>query len=319
VGLGAAALLGACAAQIRSAQLPKLKRIGYLAGGSTQTSESEAFRQELGDLGVHEGRDIVVELRHADSVPDRLPGMASELIGLPADVLVTAGSLATLAATRETSTIPIVFHRVTDPVGQQIVASLARPGGNVTGVSASPSLGPKQLELLRATIPQVSRVAVLWNANNPGAALQLRDTQDAARTLRLELEVFGVHNPDELDAALDAIARSRPDALVVGPAFNLFRNVAQIPDFASKIGLPQTYGTDAAFVRAGGLMAIGANTPSMARRAAHLVKKVLQGGRPADLPVELPTQIDFIVNLTAAQRIGLVIPESVLRQATELV
>ena len=314
-------LLGACevASPLKTTPTAKPRRIGFLAGGTAKTSEIEAFRQELRDLGYVEGRDVVIELRTADSVPERLPGLVSELIALPAEVLVSAGTLATRAAKQATSTIPIVFHRVSDPVAQGIVASLARPGGNLTGVTAAPSPGPKRLEILMAIVPGLKRIAVLWNANNPGAALQLRDAEDAARTLGLELQLFGVHNPDELDIALETIARSRPDALMVETAFNLFRELGQIPEFAAKMRLPAAYGTDAAFVQAGGLMGLGSNTASLARRAAHLVDKILKGADPADLPVELPTQLDFIVNLSAAERIGLTIPESVLRQATQFV
>jgi len=229
------------------------------------------------------------------------------------------GSPNALAAKQATTAIPIVFLRVTDPVAQGIVASLARPGGNVTGVSASASLGPKQLELLKETVPGLTRIAVLWNANNSGAAVQLRDTEAAARTLRLDLEAFGIHSPDELDIALDTIARSRPDALLVGVGFGFFRELGQIPDFATKIRLPQIYSTDAAFVRAGGLMALGSNQPSVARRAAELVDKIFRGSKPGDLPIEIPTQLDIIVNLTAAERIGLTFSESMLRRATEVV
>jgi putative ABC transport system substrate-binding protein len=212
-----------------------------------------------------------------------------------------------------------VFHRVSDPVAQGIVASLAHPGGNITGVAAAPSPGPKRLEVLRMLDPDLQTVAVLWNANNSGAALQLRDTQAAALTLGFELQIYPVRSTAELDAALDAIARSRPGALHVESAFNLSREVAQIPEFAVRTRLPAIYATDADFVHAGGLVAIGSNNAAIARRAASLADRILKGERPADLPVELPTQLDFIVNLSAANRIGLVIPDSVLRQATEVV
>lgn len=316
---GAAALgamsLSRCATTIQAA---KGRSIGYLNGGSLRTAESEPFRAELRALGYIEGRDINIEVRTGESVPDRLPGLVSDLIGEPVDVLVTVGTLATLAAKEATRTVPIVFHRVTDPVALGIVASLARPGANVTGVAAGTSC-PKQLELLKATLPDLRRVTVLWNANNPGAALQLREAEDAARTLQLDVNSFGVHSFDELDTALEAIARSRPGALLVGPAFNHARRPSQIPDFATPLRLPQMYGTDSGFVRAGGLMALGANTASLARSASHLVDKVLRGVSPTELPVELPTRWDFIVNIAASQRIGLVIPDDVLRLATEFV
>jgi putative ABC transport system substrate-binding protein len=239
------------------------------------------------------------------------------LIGLPVDVLVTQESPATLAATRATSTIPIVFIRVQDPVAQGIVASLPRPGGNVTGVAGFRA-GPKGLELLRETVPGLKRIAVLLNANNPQVGTLSRDVQEAARGLGLELEAYGLHNADELDAALDIIARSRPDALWVQASFSLARDLHQIPDFAARLQLPVSCSTDAPFVR-DCLMAVGSNFPSQARRAAEMVDKILKGAQPADLPVEQPTQPDVIVNVSAAQRIGLTIPASVLRQATELV
>ena len=324
-GLGALVLLSGCQAPSAPATQPttrptKIRRIGYVAGSARGAAESEPhFRQTLRDLGYVDGRDFDIELR-TESDLARMPGLFSQLISLPADVLVVQGSPLALAAKQATTTIPVVFLRVTDPVAQGIVASLARPGANVTGVSASASLGPKQLEILVETVPGLRRVAMLSNPNNAGATLQLRDAQQAALTLGLDLQVFEVRTTDELDIALDAIARWRPDALQMGVGFGPVRDLVQIPNFAAKLRLPQIYTTDAAYVRTGGgLMALGSNQPSVARRAAQLVDKIFRGSKPGDLPVEIPTQLDFIVNLTAAQRIGLTIPASVLRQATEVV
>lgn len=320
-GACALGLLTGCAAPLAGPQQSsKSRTIGYLAGSVSGLAESEpTFRQTLRDLGYVDGRDITIEVRTTGEVTERVSGLLSELIGIPVDVLVTQGTIQTLAAKQATKTIPIVFVRVTDPVAQGIVESLARPGRNMTGVSAAPSTGPKRLEILQAIVPGLRRVAVLWNANNSGSALQLRDTESAARTLGIELQIFGLRSPDELELVFETIARSRPDALLIESAFNQFRDVAQIPDFAAKMRLPQMYTTDAAFVKAGGLMALGPNQPSSVRIAAQLVDKILKGARPADLPVQMPTQIDFIVNLAAAERIGLTIPESVLRQATEVI
>ena len=318
--VGAGAMLAGCAAPLATTpRATKARRIGYLGGGvSAQvTGDSETFRQALRDLGYVDGADLVIELRAADTVLDRSPGLAAELLGLPVDILVTTGTPQALAAQAATSTIPVVFIRVADPVGQGIVASLARPGANVTGVSAA-SMGPKQLEMLRAVVPGLKRIAVLWNANNPGA-VRLRDIEDAAHALNLSLETFAIHNPEELNVALDKTARSRPDGLLVAPAFNIAFDRGQIPNFAASIRLPQIYSTDVPFVAAGGLMAVGSNFASEQRSAAGLVDKILRGANPAELPVELPTQIDFLINLSAAERIGLTIPESVLRQATQFV
>jgi putative ABC transport system substrate-binding protein len=319
-GLAAIAMLSGCAGPVPTTPTEKVRRIGYLTQGASaqMQTDSEPFRQALRDLGYVEGRDIVIELRAAESATDRLPRLVSELVSLPVDIVVTQGTTPTLAAQRTTRTVPIVFIRVTDPVGQGIVATLARPGGNITG-TAGARLGPKQLEHLKAAIPGLTRVAVLWFADNPGIGLQVRDTEDGARTLGLDLQPFGVHNADELDIVLESIARSRFDALLVVGALNVVRSFGQIPDFAAKIRLPQMYSTNPAFVRAGGLMFLSENFPSAARSSAQLVDKILKGADPANLPVELPTQLDFIVNLAAAERIGLTIPESVLRQATEVV
>jgi putative ABC transport system substrate-binding protein len=316
---GAAAAVAGCAAPSATAGTTKLRRIGYLGGGvrAEVTTAGETFRQALRGLGYVDGEHIVIELRAADTVLDRVPGLAAELLSLPVDVLVTTGSPAALAARRATGTIPVVFMRASDPVGQGIVASLARPGANITGVSAV-SVGPKQLEMLRTLVPGLKRVAVLWNANNPGAELQLREIQAAANELHLSLELFAIHNPEELTIALDTIALARPDGLLVAPAFNIAFDRSQIPTFAASLRLPQVYSTDVPFVAAGGLMAVGSNFAAEAGSAAVLVDKILRGARPADLPVQLPSQIDFLLNVSAAERIGLKIPDSVLRQATEV-
>jgi ABC-type uncharacterized transport system substrate-binding protein len=318
--IGALALLTCTAPVEPERQSARVRRIGYLTqGGSDQNViDSEPFRRTLRDLGYVEGRDISFELRAADSATERLAGLVTDLLSVPVDVLVTQGTTPTLAAKAATTVVPIVFIRVTDPVGQGIIASLARPGGNVTGTSGAPSLGPKQLELLKATIPGLSRVAVLWYANNPGIGLQVRDTEGGARTLGLDLEIFGVRSVAELDSALQAIARSRPDALLVVGALNVVRDFGQIPDFAAKNRLPQMYSTNAGFVRAGGLMFLAENWAAAARGGALLVDRILRGAEPAKLPVEMPTQLDFIINLAAAKRIGLTIPDNVLRQATEV-
>jgi len=278
----------------------------------------EPFAQVLRESGYVEGRDIVTELRTADSVIDRIPGLVSELLSIPVDILVPQGTATTLAVKAATSTVPIVFVRVTDPVRQGIVASLARPGGNVTGTSA-PSVGPKQLEILKETIPGLRRVAVLWHADNPGIGVLVRDAEDGARALGLELQVIGVHTTADLDDALETIARSHPDALLVVASLTVQRDFNQVPDFATKIRLPQMYSDSQGYVRAGAMMFLAGNFASLSRASAALVDKIFKGAKPADLPVALPTQLDFIVNLATAARIGITIPESVIRQATDII
>jgi putative ABC transport system substrate-binding protein len=271
----------------------------------------------LRELGYVEGKDIVTELRTADSVPDRIPGLVAELLSIPVDILVSQGTATTRAAKAATSTVPIVFVRVADPVQLGVVASLARPGGNVTGTAAA-TTGPKQLEILKETIPGLRRVAVLWHADNPGIGLMVRETEVGARSLGLELQVIGVRTTDELDAALETIARSHPDALLVVASLTVQRGFNQVPDFATKIRLPQMYSDSQQYVGAGAMMFVGGNLAAASRDSAALVDRIFKGAKPADLPVALPTQIDFIVNLATAARIGLAIPDSVLRQASEI-
>jgi len=298
----------------------RIRTIGYLSGNARASVEalSAPFRQQLAALGYIEGGNIVIEFRIAENVVDRLPAMAAELVALPADVILAEAIPAQLAAKQATATIPIVFVLSTDPVGQGLVASLARPGRNITGVStASEAITAKQLEILKETIPAMARVVVLWNANNVAMAALLRVIEATAQTLGVAVETIGVHGPDELDAALERIRAGRFDALLMLPALSVVRAPDHVPEFANKIGLPQMF-SDMQFARAGGLMHFGVNFAALHRRAADYVDKILKGASPADLPVEQPTQFDLIVNVSTARRLGLMIPNSVLRRATEL-
>lgn len=310
-------MLSGCAAP--SPTTPKVRRIGYLSGNFSVgvLGNVDLIKETLRERGYVRQRDFVVDIRVAEGNNERLPAMAADLITLPVDVLLAEATPAVLAAKQATSAIPIVFLLVNDPVGQGMVTSLARPGANITGVSTlSGALSGKRLELLKESVPGLARLAVLWNANNPGQELVLHDTEDAARALGLALQAHGIHSAAELDVALEAIARQRPDALVVLPAFSYPQRVV---DFATNSRLPHMFSQAPPAATGGGLMAFGPDYPAQTRRAAGLVDAILKGARPADLPVEQPTQFVFVVNLVTAQTIGMTIPESVVRQATELV
>jgi len=317
--LTALALFGACAAPDRTApNAPRVRRIGYLSSNSSASVKpnSEIFMQALQDLGYVEGRDIMIDFRIAESVIDRLPGLAAELVALPVDVVLAETGAAAEAAKPVTGTTPVVFVLVPDPVGQGLVASLARPGGSYTGVTTlSGVIAGKRLELLKETVPGLARVAVLWNPTNPPAAIFLRGTEEAAGTLGLETKAFSYRSGAELDAALETIARGGFDGLVM---LTSVVPPADTADFAAEKRLPAIYAS-LDIARAGGLMSLGVNTPALFRKAAGLVDKILKGARPADLPIEHPTQIDFVVNIATAKRLGLAIPDNVLRQATEVI
>ena len=304
------------------AQQPgKVARIGYLSPGSptTFTRFDEAFRQGLRELGYVEGQNIVIEYRWAERRDERLPDLAAELVSLKVDVIVAGGTPAPLAAKHATRTIPIVMSTAGDPIGSGLVASLARPGGNVTGLSArSPELGGKRLQLLKEVVPGVSRVAVLWNAANPYAALVVRETEAAARTLGVQVQSLEVRGPDDFENALPAAIRGRAGALIVVGDPLLFSYRMRIADFAARNRLPAAYNLRE-FAEAGGLMAYGENLADLYRRAATYVDKILKGAKPADLPVEQPTKFELVINLKTAKALRLTIPQSVLIRADEVI
>jgi len=282
---------------------------------------SVPFRERLRELGHVEEGDISIVFKIADNVnvTERLAGYAAELVGMPVDVLVAVATNAQLAAKKATSTIPIVLVLSADPVGQGLVASFARPGGNITGVvTGSLFVTGKQVELLKETVPSLARLAVIGNATNGTMTLLLPGVEEAAHVMGVAVDAFPVPSRAELDGVLDRIAAQRFDALLVLPALSLVRTNDQIPAFANKAGLPQIY-ADIEFARAGGLMHYGANFAAQHRTAADYVDKILKGARPADLPIEQPTQFDLVVNLAAAQELRLTIPDSVMRRATEFV
>jgi putative tryptophan/tyrosine transport system substrate-binding protein len=309
-------------AVIAEAQQPaKVPRIGYLIAvpGSGQSARNEAFRQGLRKFGYVEGKNIVIESRSAGGKLDRLPVLAAELVRLKVDVIVTAAPSVTRAAKEATVTIPIVMAFDNDPVGNGFVASLARPGGNITGLSTlRPEIIGKQLELLKETIPRPSRVAVLGTSTIPGQAQSLKETELAAGAFKVQLQYLDVLSPEDIETAFRAASKERADAVLVlgGPVLNSERT--QVVELAVKNRLPAIYNV-ADYVEAGGLMTYGVSVTDLFRRAATYVDKILKGAKPADLPVEQPTKFEFIINLKAAKQIGLTIPPNVLARADKVI
>jgi len=319
--LAAALALGLLAAPLAApAQQPRGKtaRIGFLQFVSTPFLY-EAFRQGLHELGYVEGQNIAIEYRSAEGKDERLPGLAAELVRLKVDVIVAPSPPATEAAKRATSTIPIVFVVSGDPVAEGFVASLARPGGNLTGLATvSGEVVGKQLEMLKGVAPKVSRVAVLQNPSNPGHALMLPQAEGAARALGVQLQVLKARTPSEIEAAFAAMSSQRAGGVLVlrDPVFGAQRT--QIVALAAKRRLPAVYGLREE-AEAGRLMAYGASVPQLFRRAATYVDKILKGAKPADLPVEQPTKLELVINLKTAKALGLTIPPSLLGQADEVI
>ena len=304
------------------AQAPaKVPRIGYLTPRSLTDSTYllESLRQGLRELGYVEGQTIAIEYRFAEERPERLPALAAELVRLKVDVIVTGASPAPEAAKQATSAIPIVFAVAADPVATGLVASIARPGGNITGLAnmATEVVG-KQLELLKEVVPKVSRVAILWNPNNLGQSAVLRGAEGAARTLGLQLHIVQAHTPAEIDAAFAAMRSQHTGGVLVLRDGLFLAQRTQVAALATKSRLPAIYGFRES-AEAGGLMAYGANVPLMYRRAATYVDKILKGAKPADLPVEQPTKFDLVINLKAAKALGLTIPPSLLQRADEVI
>jgi putative ABC transport system substrate-binding protein len=319
--LGLCAMLFAFCVPVHAQQPPNVPRIGYLSGPSPSTSSNrrEAFQQGLRELGYLEGKNIVIEWRWAHGKFDRLPALAAELVRLKVDIIVTAGPQTTRPAKQATSTIPIVMSQDPDPVGNGFVASLARPGGNVTGLATlAPELSGKQLELLKETVPKLSRVAVFGTSINPGNAQNLREVELAAKAFGVKLQYLDVLSPNDIETAFQAASKARADAVLMLPGSVLVLRRAQLTDLAVKSRLPAIY-QQTEFTEAGGLMYYGTNTPDLFRRAATYVDKILKGAKPADLPVEQPTKFEFVINLKAAKQIGLTIPPNVLARADKVI
>jgi len=314
-------LLLLAAGTFADAQQPKkVPRIGYLAPGSpaSDSPRIDPFRQGLRELGYTEGQDIVIELRFAEGKSERLPALVAELIQLKVDVIVLSGTPAARAAKQATSTIPIVMGSSADPVGTRLVASLARPGGNVTGLSTLGSdLSGKRLELLKEVVPGVSRIAVLSNPTNQSVPALLSETEIAAQSLGVQIQFLEARVPNELNKVFVAI-KDRPSALMVVPDPMLFAQRKRLSDLAAESRLP-TMAEWEEFVQAGGLMSYGPSFREMFRRAAVYVDKILKGRTPADLPVEQPTKFELMINLKTAKQIGLTIPPNVLARADKVI
>jgi putative ABC transport system substrate-binding protein len=316
--IGGAAL---AAASPSSAQQKAVPVIGFLASSSAERSAGRlaAFRQGLREIGYQDGRSIVVEQRYADGKVETLPHLAAELIGFKVDILVTEGTPAAAAAKKATTSIPVVFGNAGDPVGSGLVASLARPGGNVTGLSDfSTSLVTKRLELLKEVAPAATSVAFLLNLRNPSNLLELKYLREAAETFGLKLVPVEIAEARDLGPAEAAIARERPGALAVAGDPTLGLNQPWILELAAQRRLPALYPSKL-FAAAGGLMSFGTNFDDLFRRAATFVHKILQDAKPADLPVEQPTKFELVVNLKTAKALGLTIPPSILARADELI
>ncbi|MGH2404088.1 MAG: ABC transporter substrate-binding protein, partial [bacterium] len=290
-----------------------------VASLSATSARIEALRYGLRELGYVEGKNIVIEYRWAEGKIERLPDLAAELVRLKVDVIVTSSAAPTRAAKEATTTIPIVMANDNDPVGSGHVASLARPGGNITGVATlAPRISGKQLELLKEIFPKLSRVAVLGTSTNSGYARVLREVERAAGAFGVKLQYLDVLDPKDIESAFRAASKERAGAvlLVASPVFLPQRT--QIAELAVKYRLPAIF-PQSEFVEAGGLMYYGANTADLFRSAATYVDKILKGRTPADLPVEQPKKLEFIINLKAAQQIGLTIPPNVLARADKVI
>jgi ABC-type uncharacterized transport system substrate-binding protein len=305
----------------KAQQPAKVPRIGWLTGSSlsAQAARHEAFRQGLRELGYVEGKNIVIEYRNTEGKLDRLPSLAAELVRLKVDIIVTTSPAPTRAAKEATSTIPIVFAQDGDPVASGFVASLARPGGNITGLSTlAPELSGKRLELLKEVVPKLSRVAVFGTSTTPSTAPTIKETELAAGALGVKLQYLDVLDPKDIETAFRTATKGRADAVLVlaGPVV-LFQRT-QIAELALKSRLPAIY-PQTEFTEAGGLMYYGANTPDMYWRAATYVDKILKGARPGDLPVEQPTKFELVINLKTAKQIGVTIPPNVLARADKVI
>ncbi len=321
IGLALALALGMLAAPLGAGAqaAERVSRIGYLSAASRSDLFEGAFRQGLRELGYVEGQTVTIEYRFAEGRVDRLPKLAAELVGLKVDLIVTAGMNAARAVREATKTTPIVMAAGGDPVAAGIVASLARPGGNVTGFSfMSPDLGGKRLELLKEAMPRVSRVAVLFNPANVGSVLERKSTEDAAGALGARLQPLEVRRVDDLEGAFRAAAKKRAQALIAFRDALVEAHRGRILDLAARGRLPTMF-EQRDFVEAGGLMSYGPNLPDLFRRAATYVDKILKGAKPADLPVEQPTRFELVINLKTAKALGLTIPQSILIRADQVI
>ena len=303
-------------------QVGKVPRIGFLSltSPSDRPPLLDAFRQGLRELGWVEGQNVVIDYRYAEDRVERLPGLAAELVRLKADLIVSWGTQGVTAAKNATETIPIVMIAVRDPVGTGLIASLVRPGGNVTGVSgyAGLEIVAKQLVLLKETVPKIRRVAILSNPANAYHQLAIREVNVAARSLGVQLQLLEARGPNEFDGAFAAMAKERAGALLVLSDIMFNGHGTRLADLAARSRLPAAYGVRES-VEAGGLMSYGPSFLDLFRRAATYVDKILKGARPGDLPVEQPTKFELVINLKTAKALGLTIPPSLLQRADQVI
>jgi putative tryptophan/tyrosine transport system substrate-binding protein len=315
------ALLFAFCFAVRGQAAEKIARIGYMAAptSSAELPRIDAFRQGLRALGYVEGHNIAIDYRFADGKFERLPEVAAELVRLKVDVLIAVSTNAALVAKRATSTIPILFIGVSGPIEAGLVESLARPGGNITGLTNIASvLSGKRLEVLKETIPKLSRIAVLWDPQNPGSSLQWKESEIAAKELGLRIYPMEVSSANKYESAFNEAMKARSAALAVTLNPLAASNQKRLVELAAKYRLPAIYARED-FANNGGLMSYGPSHAAEGRDAARLVDKILKGAKPADLPVEQPTKFEFIVNLKAAKQIGLTIPPNVLARADRVI
>ena len=312
-----AALVGPFTAEAQPAG--RLPRVGVIWDTATTPHPATGFRQGLRELGYTEGQNIIVEDRHAAGRVEQVPKLATELIALGVDVLVVGGTVSAQSAKAVTSTVPIVFALAGDPVGSGLVASLAQPGGNATGLSNLVSeLSGKQLEILKAAAPQVSRIGVLYNPVNPASRVALEEARASARTLAVALEVQEIRQPNELARAFSLLRARRAGALLMISDSVLSIQVSEVSKLALQSRLPAIF-ANRAFPEAGGLFAYGPSFTENLRRAAGYVDKILKGARPADLPVQQPTKFEFVINMKTAKALNLTIPPSVLGRADQII
>jgi len=321
VGVVLAALIFALCGSVHAQQPKRVSRVGYLSvlSPSSDSARIDAFRQGLRELGYVDGQSLAIEPKYAEGKLDRLPDLAGELVRLNVDVIVAGGSTAIRAAKNTTKLIPIVMAHGSDPVALGYVASLARPGGNITGLThLAPELGGKRLELLKDIVPRLSRVAVLTDPGTGGHGPQIKELEVAAPALGLQLQAFEVRSPNELENAFSAMIAARAGAFIGLQQPTLDRLRQRIVESVAKNRLPAMYPNDE-YVDSGGLMSYAADIVAMFRRSASYVDRILKGAKPADLPVEQPTKFELVINLKAAKQIGLTIPPNVLARADKVI
>ena len=306
---------------LEAQHLARVPRIGYLAATSRSTNSvrSEAFRQGLRQLGYEEGKNIIIEYRFAEGNLDRLPALAAELVQLKVEVMVTVGTASTRPANNATRTIPIVMAQDSDPVGNGFVTSMARPGGNITGLSQmAPDLAVKELELLKEVLPKLSRVAVFGTSTSASNAQALREIEAPAKTLGIAVQYQDVRSASDIESAFAAGLKGRAEAVLVLTSAVFTRQRTQLVGLANKNRLPTIY-PQSDYIESGGLMFYGPNVTDMFRRAAVYVDKILKGAKPGDLPVEQPTKFQLVINLKTAKQIDLTIPPNVLARADRVI